>query len=186
MRMILRTRCGMCIISGQVNPYFPGICGWLLCVPFAFLHFQSSGVCVRVQEIRKSTAGILEIIGPLSDIMRIRPTPPMSFPEVYWCVFPLFRLLFTWLHQQTRDVLCRLVQVCTSLYKPHRCTRKSPLYRLVQVCTDELCLYKFNNFCWQKKCRLPFLTISLDLSHVTNFPHYNLPLAGIEPMTSRK
>jgi len=50
-------------------------------------------------------------------------------------------------HQQTRDVLCRLVQVCTSLYKPHRCTRKSPLYRLVQVCTDELCLYKFNNFC---------------------------------------
>jgi len=50
-------------------------------------------------------------------------------------------------HQQTRDVLCRLVQVCTSLYKPHRCTRKSPLYRLVQVCTNKLCLYKFNSFC---------------------------------------
>ena len=51
------TRCGMCIIPGQVNPYFPAICGWSLCVPYAFLHFRSSGVCIRAQEIRKSTAG---------------------------------------------------------------------------------------------------------------------------------
>ena len=90
-------RCGMCIIPGQVNPYFPAICGWFLCVPYAFLHFRSSGVCVRVQDIQKSTAGIPEIIGPLSDLIRIRPAPPMSFPEVYLCVFTLFHLLFTWL-----------------------------------------------------------------------------------------
>ena len=87
--------CGMCTISGQVNPYFPAICGQLLCVPYAFLHFWSSGVCIRAQEIRKSTTGIPEIVGPLSDIIRIHPAPPMSFPEVYWCIFPLFHLLFT-------------------------------------------------------------------------------------------
>ena len=32
--------CGMCIIPGQVNPYFPAICGRLLCVPYASLHFR--------------------------------------------------------------------------------------------------------------------------------------------------
>jgi len=85
----------MCIIPGQVNPYFPAICGRFLCVPYAFLHFRSSGTCVRVQDIRTLTAGIPEIVGPLSDIIRIRPTPPMSFPEVYWCVYALSCLMFT-------------------------------------------------------------------------------------------
>jgi len=34
------THCGMCIIPGQVNPYFLAICGRPLCVPYAFLHFR--------------------------------------------------------------------------------------------------------------------------------------------------
>ena len=88
-------RCGMCIIPGQVNPYFPAICGQFLCVPYAFLHFWSSGTCVRVQEIWISTTGIPEIIRPLSDMIHIHPAPPMSFSEVYWCVFALSCLLFT-------------------------------------------------------------------------------------------
>ena len=52
----VRTRCGMCIIPGQVTPYFPAICGRPLCVPYASLHFRSSRVCVRAQEIRTLTA----------------------------------------------------------------------------------------------------------------------------------
>ena len=91
----VRTRCGMCIIPGQVNPYFPAISGRSLCVPYAFLHFRSSGTCIRAQEIRKSTAGIPEV-------NRNRPTPPMSFSEVYWCVFSLSCLLFTCYSLQTR------------------------------------------------------------------------------------
>jgi hypothetical protein len=38
------------------------------------------------QETRESTAGIPQIVGPLSEVVRIQPTATCHSSEVYWCV----------------------------------------------------------------------------------------------------
>jgi len=62
-----------------------------LCIP-AFPEFRSMRPSAGDPEVDRGNSGI---IGPLSDIICIHSAPPMSFPEVYQCVFALSYLLFT-------------------------------------------------------------------------------------------